>query len=49
VADAQAGNGVEVDDTRVVVLADDVWDSVAPPVERLKVQMKQPREQQDQV
>jgi hypothetical protein len=44
VADAQAGNGVEG-----VVLADNVWDWAALPVERKRVQVKQPHEQQDQV
>ena len=43
--DAQADNGVGVVDTRGVVLVDDVWEWTAPPVERKRVQMKQPHEQ----
>ena len=44
-ADALADNGVGAVDTRGIVLADDVWEWAAPPVERKRVQMKQPHEQ----
>ena len=43
--DEQAGNGVVVVDVWGIVLVDDVQVWTAPPVERERVQMKQPHEQ----